>query len=289
MIQGLDTSHHNILNTRQLKEMVQQYRLYFNFMKSTEGVTFQDRKFDDYKEYSHKAGMLCGAYHFFRPFSDAEGQAYNFLQRYTSMNINGMLPPVVDIEWAESAKGEQWSRLSPAKRIKQVRTYLDIVRAAVKTEPIIYTAVNFWETYIYPNCSAEDNKYFAAHPIWIVDLNGKRKVPKPWTKAKFWQTHFGEHGDQKDPYQRLDHDEYDGTVKELLNMTMPGFTLKSGFPRSWIVYDVQFALAMRNYMQDKPDGWFGPRTEVGVKRFQQDNDLPVNGIVDSVIWNALLV
>jgi hypothetical protein len=35
------------------------------------------------------------------------------------------------------------------------------------------------------------------------------------------------------------------------------------------------------------DGWFGPRTERGVKQFQERAGLPVTGVVDASTWKAL--
>jgi putative chitinase len=37
----------------------------------------------------------------------------------------------------------------------------------------------------------------------------------------------------------------------------------------------------------KVDGDFGPKTEEGVRNFQRDNNLPVTGIVEQIMWNVL--
>jgi putative chitinase len=37
----------------------------------------------------------------------------------------------------------------------------------------------------------------------------------------------------------------------------------------------------------KVDGDFGPKTEEGVRNFQRDNNLPVTGIVEQIMWNML--
>lgn len=288
MLKGLDTSHHNDLNAPLLRNIAWRNRLYFNFMKATEGVTFQDHKFLNYWEYSQDAGLLCSGYHFLRPLSDAEGQAYNFLAQYTQVNLYGALPPVVDIEWVESDGKEQWEMVDPIARIKHIKKFLKVVEAAIKTKPIIYTANYFWKEYIVPFCTPEDNAFFREMPAWIVNLYGRNEVPRPWMKAILWQTHFGEHGASHNPYEILDHNTFNDTLKGLLNMTLPGYTLSEGDPRSWIVFDLQEALLFKGFIDAEPDGWFGPITEKAVRKFQKAHNLIINGIVDRNVWNRLL-
>ncbi|HYC28554.1 MAG TPA: GH25 family lysozyme, partial [Chitinophagaceae bacterium] len=82
MLTGIDVSHFSSFNQQQLKAMVNDHRLYFNFLKATEGATLQDSKFVQYWQMSGLAGMLCGAYHFFRPLSDVTAQVNNFTTMY---------------------------------------------------------------------------------------------------------------------------------------------------------------------------------------------------------------
>lgn len=272
-----------------MRNMAWNSKLYFCFIKASEGATVQDNQFVNNWQYSRDAGLLCGAYHFLRPFSDATAQANNFLSQYRQVSRVGVLPPVVDIEWANSGSGEQWSQLAPAKRLTQIKAFMMAVENALNVKPIIYTAVNFWKDYIYPQCSAQDNDYFSSHMSWIVNLNGKGTVPQPWASATFWQTHFGELGKSNDPYDHLDQDTYNGTLDSLLNITAPGFTLMKGFPRSYIVYDMQAALQAKGFINDAPDGYFGNITEGAVQKFQQANGLIANGIADRQTWGKLFM
>ena len=55
-----------------------------------------------------------------------------------------------------------------------------------------------------------------------------------------------------------------------------------------VVTQVQEELAFRGYYQGPVNGRFGPETAAAVRRFQQDNDLPVTGVIDSALLGALL-
>lgn len=288
MLNGIDTSHYSNLTVQGLKDMTWRNRLYFNFLKASEGANTQDNKFVQYWQMSRNAGLVCGAYHFLRPLVDPIAQANNFLAMYRQVSRAGVLPPVVDIEWAQSATGEQWSKLSPAQRLAVIRAFMLAVESATSTKLIIYTANNFWRDTIYPACSPADNQYFAARMSWIVNLNNKGLVPQPWTNATFWQTHFGENGTGTDPYAYLDQDTFNAGTLQLLNSTVPGFTIAKGFPRSYIVYDLQNALKQKGLLADAPDGYFGNNTLAAVQQFQSANGLVANGIVDAQTWNKLL-
>ncbi|MCB0697201.1 MAG: peptidoglycan-binding protein [Chitinophagaceae bacterium] len=289
MLNGLDISHHNTINAQVLRDMSWKNRLYFNFIKASEGATIQDGQFASNWQLSRDAGLICGAYHFLRPFSDPLQQADNFISQYKKVSRVGVFPPVVDIEWAQSSKGEQWSQLTPAKRLTQIKAFMAAVEHALNVQPIIYTAVNFWNTYVFPQCSNVDNEYFKQHMAWIVNLNGKGAIPKPWSSATFWQMHFGENGTGNDPYAHLDQDVFNGSLLEMLNSTLPGFTVMNGFPRSYVVYDMQDVLKTKGFIADEPDGYFGKNTETAVVKFQQANGLTGNGIVDRQTWNKLLM
>ena len=55
-----------------------------------------------------------------------------------------------------------------------------------------------------------------------------------------------------------------------------------------VVTQVQEELAFGGYYQGPVNGRFGPETAAAVRRFQQDNDLPVTGVIDSALLGALL-
>ncbi|MEO6550843.1 MAG: GH25 family lysozyme [Ferruginibacter sp.] len=294
MLKGIDTSHFSNFNLQQLKDIVHANKLYFNFIKASEGATIQDAKFIDIWQMSRSAGLICGAYHFFRPLADAGLQAGNFIHQYKKVSRAGVLPPVVDIEWAtvkvSGNSVEQWKQLLPVQRIPKIKIFLSALEEEFKIKPIIYTAPAFWKEFINDQASSADNTFFAEFPLWVVDLKRTGKVPMPWAErtVPFIQTHFGEHATTPDLFDKLDQNEFNGDTKTILNSTVPGFTIMKGFPFSNIVKDLQTKLIELGHLAGSADGQFGTNTETAVKAFQKAIGLFENGIVDAQTWNKLL-
>lgn len=296
MIQGIDTSHYSSISVQSLSAMQRQHRLYFNFIKASEGATGTDNSFADNWQMSRKAGYVCGAFHFFRPLSNATAQATNFITQYRKVSRAGVLPPVVDIEWATAKNApDQWSQVTPGShRVDMIKEFLIAVSGELNVTPIIYTATNFWNTYIQPYCATGDTSFFGNYPLWIADPNRRGTLPTPWSKSVFIQTHFGENGQGDDPFSLLDQNIFPGSLLTFLNGMVPGFTLAKGFPFSCIVEDIQNVLTTKTdgagkpYLAGGPDGFFGQDTEAAVSQFQVDNGLAGTGIIDMQTWIKLL-
>lgn len=68
--------------------------------------------------------------------------------------------------------------------------------------------------------------------------------------------------------------------------------LKKGPNADAIPTTVQKLQLMLNQRRSSPtlavDGLFGPKTEASLKRFQQNENLPVDGVVNQQTWTTLL-
>jgi lysozyme len=287
MLPGIDTSHYSNINLQQLQAMVKEKGLYFNYLKASEGATIKDPAFTRLWSMSRSAGLLCGAYHFFRPLSDVGQQVTNFVTQYKKVSRTGVLPPVMDLEWSVANRQEQWAQVPAARRIPVLKMFLSGVESELKCKPMIYTAPSFWNQYIAPQTNATDIAYFAEHPLWVVDLRHTGRLPAPWKAATFVQNHFGENATTNDPYDHTDQDFFPGDIKSLLNTALPGLSFMKNFPFSPMVIDLQKQLKAAGYLEDEPDGYFGENTEQAVKDFQTANALFANGIVDAQTWNKL--
>src|SRR3982750_787605 len=128
MLKGIDTFHFSEFTQQQLIDMAKKNNLFFNFIKASEGATLKDARFTEIWQMSRTAGLMCGAYHFFRPLADAALQADNFVTQYKKVSRAGVLPPVVDVEWAtvkvNGNRIEQWKQLLPGQRIPALKTFL---------------------------------------------------------------------------------------------------------------------------------------------------------------------
>ena len=93
-VQGVDVSRYQ--RTVNWKQLQQEGNVKFAFIKATEGSRYKDPYFDSNWEAAQKAGVLRGAYHFYRANKSARWQAQHFIQ--TVPLQKGDLPPVLDIE-----------------------------------------------------------------------------------------------------------------------------------------------------------------------------------------------
>ena len=81
----------------------------FAFMKSTEGTGFVDPQFAANWKGAGDAGVIRGAYHFFRPATDATAQADFFVQT-TGVPGKGDPPPTIDLEATDNWRARRWRR-----------------------------------------------------------------------------------------------------------------------------------------------------------------------------------
>lgn len=143
-------------------------KISFAFIKATEGLLLVDPYFQRNWREAPKAGMICGAYHFFRPRKDGKAQAKFFLQ---VVNIEkGDLPPVVDIESLDG--------VSPAKMRLELSDFINYVEMKTKVKPIIYTGLKFYRDYLAGE--------FENYHLWIANYH-QAQLRMDKSLWKFWQ------------------------------------------------------------------------------------------------------
>jgi lysozyme len=142
----------------------------FAFAKATEGTGVTDPYIATNWAGMKAAGLLRGAYHFFRAGESAADQAGHFLS--TVQFEAGDLPPVLDIELDDGVTGEAL--------VGGVQTWLDAVEPAAGATPIIYTNTPFWD--------ANFNDQFGAYPLWIAHYGpAPQPLPRGWPDWTLWQ------------------------------------------------------------------------------------------------------
>jgi lysozyme len=170
-IHGIDVSYYQgKIDWQKVKAMNEGgVRVTFAFIKATEGVMLVDRYFQRNWREAPKAGIICGAYHFFRPRKSGKWQAKFFLQ---TVDVEpGDLPPVVDVE--------ELNGVSAAVMRKELKAYVDHIEQKTGVKPIIYTGLSFYTDYL--------RGHFDEYPLWIAHYHqAKLKVSKR-TKWHFWQ------------------------------------------------------------------------------------------------------
>ncbi len=169
-IKGVDVSSYqgeidwNVLSSQKIS---------FAFIKATEGSSFVDKYFAYNFQEAQKTSLSVGAYHFFSYDSEGKTQAENFIN--TVVPFEGMLPPVIDLEFYGEKEKNPPNR---ADVEKQLKVMLVLLEEHYNQKPIIYATEKSYELYL-------SNDY-KEYDIWIRNVISKPKLPdnRTWT---FWQ------------------------------------------------------------------------------------------------------
>jgi len=164
---GIDVSHYQgdidwdrLINKSSVK-------ISFVFCKATEGTTLLDKKWEGNCRELRERNIPIGAYHYFKPNSDAAKQAQFFLKHYRPNQSD--LPPVVDVEEESS---------SPIKLRNDVKQWMDIVRQKTGRQPIIYTNYYMFSTIFEP--------HFQNYTFWIANYSDRPERMQD-ERIQYWQ------------------------------------------------------------------------------------------------------
>lgn len=94
---GIDVSNHNgdIDFSRVAADTIT-----FVIIKASEGVNYTDPRFLENYHNARKAGLIVGAYHFFRKAKDGKAQADNFMRTVRGKKMD--MPYIIDVEdWGD--------------------------------------------------------------------------------------------------------------------------------------------------------------------------------------------
>ena len=185
----------------------------FVFIKATESSAYRDPTFDDNWFGAKSAGLLRGAYHFFRCNVDAKKQADSYIDYVKSLNDPGELPPVLDIETHD---GQRRDKILPA-----ARTWLDRVEAAFGKKPIIYSGKYFLQDY-FSEAGGGPPAWSKDHPLWLAQYPDRYVpgtqpfLPRGWFQWTFWQ--YSDKGRLNGINADVDLNVFNGTLEELYRL-----------------------------------------------------------------------
>ena len=131
-------------------------RVRFAFIKASEGATLRDSRFARNWREARKAGVLCGAYHYFQPNRDGQTQADLFAR--TVPLAPGDLPPVLDVEAANFH--------DVAVMRREVARWLRLVEAHYGVRPILYSNHSFYQRHLAG--------HFDDYPLWLAHYEVNR-------------------------------------------------------------------------------------------------------------------
>lgn len=144
----------------------------FAIIKATESTTYINPYYHQDRAGAKAAGVIRGAYHFFRGNVDGVAQANFFLQTIGSVQPDE-LPPVLDLETMDGA--------SPATVTARALAWLAHVKQATGRTPMVYLSPGFINALGNP-------QEFAQYHLWVAHWGVScPTLPAPWTEWKIWQ------------------------------------------------------------------------------------------------------
>lgn len=200
----------------------------FVFAKATEGIVYKDDTFKDNWFGAKSAGLLRGAYHFFRCNVDAKKQADYFIDYVRSVKDDGELAPVLDLETNDG--------ISKEKIVVAAKVWLDRVEAAFGKKPIIYSGQYFLQDFLIqpgggPPPWAKD------YPLWLAQYPNqyvegmKPFLPRGWFNWAIWQ--YSDKGRINGINASADMNLFNGTLEELYKFA--GATIPDQKPKAHTV------------------------------------------------------
>ncbi len=210
-LNGIDVSHYNgTVNWAAVKGANRS----FAFAKATEGLTYSDPQFATNWAAMKQAGIVRGAYHFFRRNDDGKAQA-DWLLSHVTLEP-GDLPPVLDWEWESTADP------GAATSVARAQAFVDEIRAQTGVSPIVYSSASFLATVGSPT-------QFNTLPLWDAIYSGScPTIPNAWATWTFWQysstgTLLGDGG-----VGGVDVNLFNGTLAQLQALTIPAAVADGG-------------------------------------------------------------
>ncbi len=171
----------------------------FAFARVSDGTGFPDMEFANNWPAMKAAGVVRGAYQFFRPEEDPTAQANLFVSMLSAASglVPGDLPPVLDLEVTDST--------SDAAIQAHMQTWFDAMKAATGLQPMLYMS---------PGFASHAGTAFGNHPLWVANWGVScPAVPGGWSTWAFWQK--SDTGMVKGIASAVDLDEFNGSLAQL--------------------------------------------------------------------------
>ncbi|MBX7100547.1 MAG: hypothetical protein K1X89_22710 [Myxococcaceae bacterium] len=243
-VQGIDVSGYQPnTNWAQVKAAGKQFAI----IKATEGTGYVNPYFARDWAGTKANGMIRGAYHFFRPGTNAVAQADHFVSTMGALG-DGDLPGMLDLEVTDG--------LGPSAVAAAVRAFVDRVEQRSGRRPIIYTGYYFW------NGQVGNPQGYGSYPLVMAAyVSGCPLIPDEWSKFTMWQ--YSSSGSVSGVSTRVDLDVFNGTLADLQALARPPAPPNA-----------------------PPHGYLDGASGTAVGGWAQDPDAPTAGIDVHVYFNG---
>jgi len=151
----------------------------FGFVKATEGLSgagSENQWFTEEITGAKGAGLLVGAYHYFRTTSDPQAQVRRFYQRATMLEMAVDLPLVLDVESAVDL-----TNTGPSLYAHDVREALEELAGLAGRKPLLYISPSF-------AAQLPDVGLASVADLWVAHYGVTMpRLPVGFTSWIFWQ------------------------------------------------------------------------------------------------------
>jgi lysozyme len=179
----------------------------FAFARVSDGLNNPDPYFSQNWSGMKNAGILRGAYQYFRPTQSPKAQADLLISKLAQLQP-GDLPPVLDVETSDGASASQI--------LNGILLWQEEVEGAFERQIIIYTARYFWQD------SVNNSNQFANRPLWVASYTNAPapSLPSAWPVWTFWQ--YTQSGNVNGVNGSVDRNRFNGS--------MDGLRALAGYP-----------------------------------------------------------
>jgi lysozyme len=201
-LKGVDVSYHNDdVDWGKVKASGRS----FAFARVSDGLTDLDDHFAKNWPGMKSAGLVRGAYQYFRARHGGEEQADVLLKAIADAGglKKGDMPPVLDLETDDGQ--------AKATVVARAKAWLQHVESAIGVKPFVYTGNNMDDT---------NGTNFGAYVLWVPHYEVEcPRIPTGWTNWTFWQD--SETGSVSGINAGgVDTDFFQGTTSDLAHLTM---------------------------------------------------------------------
>ncbi len=178
----------------------------FAFARVSDGTGYSDTEFAANWPAMKAAGVVRGAYQFFRPGEDPTAQATLFASMLSAAGGIGAgdLPAVMDLEVTDG--------LSDMTIQSRMQTWFSAMQQATGMTPMLYLS---------PSFASHAGTGFGMHALWIANWGVPcPSVPAAWSTWAFWQD--SDMGKVTGIPAAVDLDEFDGPLAALPVLGAPG-------------------------------------------------------------------
>jgi lysozyme len=186
----------------------------FAIARVSDGTGTPDTTFAANWSAMKSAGLVRGAYQFFRASEDPTAQANLVVEGVGALGA-GDLAPIADVEVLDGESG--------ATLVANLATWLSVVAAKTGRTPIIYSDPGFWN-------ALPSTAQFDSYTLWVADWGPScPSTPTPWTSWSLWQ--YSDTGTVSGISGQVDLDRFDGTLAQLQALAGgAGSTTDAGAP-----------------------------------------------------------